>query len=492
METNLVEVSLTIIRASLQPDGSMRWQAVVSDTSPDSTGESTSIPLFQDWIRRSTSGQKLDWLPPPRMPFLGVSHYSDLDGAGEAGITEKMYIDGDKFKASGIFYDTPLGRALFAVVKAEADLVKRGQAIPKPVRISAAWWDIGHSHGAFNFERKSLTDACPMCAKGESANKIYLMGQPDHFASTRVPIHPRTSILTERAMTTRKEDAATIVGEDLAEELEEKSKLVGKSETESPAIVVKAKKPPVEEDEPEAESSEEEAEEEEESPKGKDKKKPPWLKGKASSWEEAKALPEAKSLSRVELMGLVRRNIAEQPEEERLGLIEALMDHMGNELNEIKTAVEDLYFLQPAVEDELLEVETPEREIKMDYLDTFKEAVTEALTGDQPTAQKAEIIQKALNTVALSIKDELETPAGGGDMATALKAALAPITDQIAQLTARMNMQGQPTMVMPMQKSFTVPAVQQQQPLTNQLPTSPITGQPSSLTAIVNRSVGLY
>lgn len=492
--TNLVEVSLTITKASLQPDGSMRWLAVVSDTSPDSTGESTSIPLFQDWIRRATTGQRVDWLPPPRMPFLGISHYPDLDGAGEAGVTEKMYIDGDKFKASGIFYDNPIGRALFAVVKAEADLVRRGEAVPKPVRISAAWWDIGHSHGAFSFLRKSLTDTCPMCAKGGSIDKVYLMGQPDHFASTRVPIHPRTSLaLTERAMTTRKEDAATIVGEELAEELESKSQLVGKSETESPAIVVKAsrdasgrhasEKPKVEEEEMDEETEEEE---DEEKPKGKGKGKPPWLKGKAFTWEDAKGLPEAKSLSRVGLMGLVRRNIAEQPEEERLGLFEALLDDMSNELNEIKTAVEDLYFAQPAVEDELLldEVETPERDVEMDYLDTFTQAVTEALESDQPAAQKAELIQRSLNAVALAIKADLEAPTTGGDMVAAFKAALAPLSDQLAQLNARLNMQGQPTVVMPTQKSFTVPAVQQQ-PVQNQLPVSPITGQPSSITAAV-------
>lgn len=440
---NLVEVSLTIVKANLK-DGVMRWQAVVSDTSPDNLGESTSIPLFQDWIRRATTGQKTDWLPPPRMPFLGVSHYPDLDGAGEAGITEKMYIDGNKFKASGIFYDTPLGHALFNAVRSEVELTQRGEMVSKPIRISAAWWDIGHSHGNFNFERKSLTETCPMCAKGEGANKVYLMGQPDHFASTRVPIHPRTSLaLTERAMTTRKDDAATIIGDELAEELEEKSKLVGKSETESPAIVVKAKKPPVEEEAGEEMDEDTDEKMEEESPKGKKKPKGGsyMVENKAFTWESAKALPEAKSLSRVELMGLVRRNISEQPEAERLGMLEALVDDMSSELNEIKTAVEEMYFAQPAAEDDLLEVDTPERNDDMDYLDTFTQEVTEALESDQPVAQKAETIQKALNTVALKIKGDLETPVteGGGDMIAAFKAALAPLSDQLAQLNARLN-----------------------------------------------------
>jgi hypothetical protein len=487
-KNNLIEVSMVITKASLQPDGSMRWQAVTSDTSPDNTGEATSLALFQDWNERIDKGIRVDWLPPPREPFLGVSHYSDLEGFGEAGLTNQRYIDGSRFRAAGAFRgETPIGPALFEAVKKELDLVRRGEAVDQPIRISAAWWDIEHSHGPFIFTRKSLTDVCPMCSRGEG-NKVYLKGQLDHFAATRVPINPRTSLaLQEKSEmgVTRKQDAATIISEDLAEEMEEKSKLVGKSETESPAIVIKAKKPPVEEEE--AEEGEEMTEEKEEEVEGK--KKPPWLKGKAFTWETAKALPEAKSLSRVELMSLVRRNIAEQPEGERLGLFEALLDDMASELNEIKTAVEELYFTQPAASDDLLEldeVEIPERNTEMEYLEAFSQEVAEALESALPTAQKAETIQKALNTVALAIKSELETPEAGGDMVAAFKAALAPLADGIAQLNARLNMgPQQPTMVMPTQKSIAVPTVAQQQPVQNQLPISPITGQPSSITAAV-------
>jgi hypothetical protein len=488
VKTNLVEISLTITKASLQPDGSMRWQAVTSDTFPDSTGEATSLALFQDWIQRAESGHSLDWLPVPRKPFLGVSHYSDLSGYGEAGITDKMYIDRNVFKAGGPFRgETPIGPALFEAVKSEVELIRRGETVNQPIRISAAWWDIEHSHGPFIFTRKSLTDVCPMCAKGEG-NKVYLKGQLDHFAATRVPINPRTSLaLQEKSEmgTTRKQDAATIIDEELAEELEAKSRLIGKSETESEAIVIKAKKPPFVKEE-----EEEEAEEKPAKKKGKPKAGSFVAEKAAVTWEDAKALPEAKSLSRVDLMGLVRRNIAGQPEEERLGMLEALLDDMDNELTEIKTAVEELYFAQPAVEDEdylYFEGEEDQTPMTTDYLDTFAETVTEALESDQPSAQKAETIQKALNTVALEIKAQLETPANGGDMGQALKAALAPIADQIAQLTARLNMQQQPVFTMPVQKSVTAPAMVQT-PVQNQLPVSPITGQPSSITEAVRRS----
>lgn len=480
---DLVELSMVITKATLQPDGSMRWQAVTSDTTPDNTGESTSLALFQDWIARVENGATVEWLPPPRKPFLGISHYSDLDGYGEAGVTNEMWIQGERFKAGGNFRtETPLGPALFEAVKSDTELARKG-AVEQPIRISAAWWDIAHSHGPFVFERKSLTDVCPMCAKGDTSGKVYLKGQLDHFAATRVPINPRTSlVLTERAMTTRKEDAATIVAEELAEELEEKSRLVGKSEA---GLVVKAgKKPPVEEEE----------EEGEEETDGKKKPKGGSFLDKAAvTWEAAKALPEAATFTRLELMGLVRRNISEQPEEERLGMLEALLEDVGNEVQEIKTAVEELYFGEPAALDDLLfEPETEEDSPMADYLDEFNQAVTETLGSDQPAAQKAQVLQEALNKIALSLKAELETPAGGGDVAQALRAALAPITEQIAQINARLGVpQNQQAVIIPVQKSVTAPTVQTVQP-ENQLPISPITGQQSALTAQIRRSVGIY
>jgi hypothetical protein len=495
-KSNLLQVSMVITKASLQPDGSMRWQAVTSDTSPDNTGEATSLALFQDWIQRAETGVTVDWLPEPRKPFLGVSHYSDLEGFGEAGITKEMWIQGDRFKAGGTFRsETPIGPALFEAVRGEAELARKG-AVDQPIRISAAWWDIEHSHGPFIFTRKSLTDVCPMCAKGEG-NKVYLKGQLDHFAATRVPINPRTSLaLQEKSEmgTTRKQDAATIIDEDLAEELEEKSKLVGKSETEQ-AIVIKAKgKPKMEEEETAEEYEETEEEEaEEEAPKGKKKPKGgSFLSARAYTWAEAKALPVAKSMSRFELVALVRRNAAELPEVERLGALEALIDDVETEMQEIRQQVEELYFSQPAVEDELLfdgeEETTP---MSTDYLEEFADAVRKSRTV-AGTEQKAALMQEALSKVATAMKAELEPKPEPGDMVSAFKAAIGPLADQIAQLNARLNMsQQQPAVVVPVQKSVTVPSVAPVQQPQNQLPISPVTGQPSSITAAV-RNTTIY
>ena len=62
----LVDISLVITKASIQDDGTLRWQATVSDTAPDRTGEQTSIALFQDWIDRIQTGKSVSFLPPPR------------------------------------------------------------------------------------------------------------------------------------------------------------------------------------------------------------------------------------------------------------------------------------------------------------------------------------------------------------------------------------------------------------------------------------------
>jgi transcriptional regulator with XRE-family HTH domain len=232
------DIYLTITKASLQPDGSVRWQAVASDTGKDKAGERTSTDLFQDWIDRVTFKSDISYLPKPKMPFLGVSHYPALEGQGEAGITRRMYTDGDCFKADGIFAaDNPVGGLLLDAVKSELSLIKKGQQIEKPIRISAGWWDIQHYHEDSNylFTRQSLADKCPLCEKGQTTDKIYKAGQLDHFAATRVPMNVRTSLELKsmaKQKITRMEDAESIIGPEAAEELERQARIVGKSDTE--------------------------------------------------------------------------------------------------------------------------------------------------------------------------------------------------------------------------------------------------------------------
>jgi transcriptional regulator with XRE-family HTH domain len=245
------DILLNITKASLQPDGSVRWQAVASDTGKDKADERTSLDLFQDWIDRVTYKADIPYLPAPKMPFLGVSHYPALDGFGEGGITRRMFIDGNVFKADGVFRsDSAVGQRLLDEVKIELALIKKGeQQIEKPIRISAGWWDIEHYHGDSNFlfTRQALTDKCPLCEQGQTSDKIYKAGQLDHFAATRVPMNTRTSLeLKSMAKKiTRREDAESIIGPDLAEEMEKRARMVGKSDTEDgdelhPAMVTRA------------------------------------------------------------------------------------------------------------------------------------------------------------------------------------------------------------------------------------------------------------
>lgn len=496
----LVEVPLVITKADLQPDGSMRWQAVTSDTDPDRTGESTSVQLFQDWIQRVEVGATVLSLPTPRWPFLGISHYPSLDGFGEAGITEVMGVDTYKaqFVAEGVFYpDRPLGKALFEAVKSDPELIQRGE-VENPIRISAAWWDLAHSHGNDIFERKSLADTCPMCEQG-IGNKVYLKGQLDHFAATRVPINPRTSLaLQEKSdMTTRKEDAASIVSEDLAEELEGKSQLVGKSETETtPALVVKADKKGKKMMDEEEMPHEEEMEEEETT----EKKKPPYKK-KAAVVEAlplggattlAEAIPHAAgSQSRLDLFQTVLDNISQAiPKNEQPQAVKAAVAELNEELFQIKAAVGDLWLTEPIVKSEVTEMNPYQK-----YADDIQNVQKSTGTKEE----KATALQGILNQLTQTMKAELEgnTPVpAANEMAAAFKAAVAPLAEQISLLNARLGGQQavmQPgqvvTYTVPQQKSLVAaPNMAANQPA---LPVSPVTGQPSETTAIIRRSVGL-
>ena len=246
-KSNLTEFSLAITRASYDKvSNQMRWRAVASDTDEDSFGDSMSLKLFSKFVERVKSGEQ-----PPEMfrsdfwagglPYLSVSHYPDLNGNGVPGDVEDIYIDGNRLKAVGIFSDTPLGRACFKSVC--DDLYNKEKSdFEDKVRISIAFLDYAHKHksNGNEFERKSLEEICPHCweelIKGEIKGKEFLDGHLIHLAMTRVPVNKRTDMEVERSMTTRKEDASSIIGEELAEELEEQTSLVGKSE----ALIIKS------------------------------------------------------------------------------------------------------------------------------------------------------------------------------------------------------------------------------------------------------------
>lgn len=250
-KADLEEFSLRIERASFdKATNEMRWKAVASDTDEDSYNDNMSLDLFHNFLNRIQANT----LVPENyrsdywsggMPYLSISHYSDLNGSGVPGNIETIYMDGSYLKSKGIFSDTELGRSCFKAVC--DDLYGDGKDREDKVRISIAFLDYKHKHksNGFVFERRRneewTGEICPECLKelvsGESQGKIFLDGHLIHLALTRVPANKRTSMEVERAMTTQREDATSIIGEELTNELDEKEKaLVGKSE----ALVIKS------------------------------------------------------------------------------------------------------------------------------------------------------------------------------------------------------------------------------------------------------------
>ena len=280
-EKSTVEFSMYIERASYTQDAGMKWKATASDVNADKANDEMSIELYNDFIQHIS----LKTQPPEEycsdfwkggLPYISLSHYPDLNGEAVPGMSESVWVDGDRLKAKGSFLDTPLGKACFKAVKLDTS----GPPHPVgPVRISIAFLDYGHVHKSnnFSFIRNSEEDYCEECIREfmnlSYSGKRYIKGHLIHLAMTRVPMNERTDMEVEKSMTTRKEDALSIVeDEELIEPIEEKAKLVGKSE-----LVIKsveeAKHGKEDEKMPMHDEDEEDDEEEEGKKKKKDEKK---------------------------------------------------------------------------------------------------------------------------------------------------------------------------------------------------------------------------
>lgn len=257
-ESELSELSMYVVKATVK-DGEMRIRMTSSDTGKDAYDEAMSVELFDDFIGRIKDGnlipeqlnpdqkltQKYDW--EGGMPYISLSHYrAGSDGQNVPGEIRTIYRDGKVLKATGVLYDTPLGRAVFKSL--QKDLVEKRD---DKIRVSIGFLDLGHSHGGkYDFVRKSLVDKCPLCKEGVR-DKIYKKGCLVHLALTRFPANPRTDVEVEKSMATKREDAESIVeddevvkGLDLRSTVEPEDVLVIKSEdteeksvTETPAPV---------------------------------------------------------------------------------------------------------------------------------------------------------------------------------------------------------------------------------------------------------------
>lgn len=232
----LQEFSMYITKSGT--DGKvMRWSAVNSDTDPDTYTERMSYELYKDFESNIENN-----VPVPEqfksitsrfwkggMPYLSVSHYPDLDGQAVPGEPSIIFIDGDskkaRLKAKGILYDTPLGNSVYRSLQEDKNRNPEDR-----IRISIGFLDLAHRHGDNPlWVRKGLYDVCPECLDGVG-NKVYVKGYLVHLALTRVPVNKRTEMVLEEKseMTkkiTRKQDAASIVGASLADEIDAKHKV---------------------------------------------------------------------------------------------------------------------------------------------------------------------------------------------------------------------------------------------------------------------------
>lgn len=242
----IAELSFTVVKASYDksekdPNRKRRILMVSSDTSPDLYDERMSPELFKDFTDRIAKNDAVpevfksaiceDGVWCGGMPYISIAHFrAGRDGKNVPGTVESVYVDGNVLKSKAFLHDTPLGRSLFDSLCEDLEKFKSGTKDHKPVRVSIGFLDLEHKHEvqgkSIVFTRTALGQKCTLCEDGVGG-KIYTKGYLVHLAATRVPVNQRTEMaLEEKSMdeiNTKRDDAASIVGEDLAKELEQKS-----------------------------------------------------------------------------------------------------------------------------------------------------------------------------------------------------------------------------------------------------------------------------
>lgn len=262
-------------------------------------------------------------------------------------------------------------------------------------------------------------------------------------------------------MVKRVEDAASIVDDELAEELEKRDRLVGKAETkESESLVVKA------DEEPAAEKMEDDEMEE---------------AGPMSFAELEEMIRAGEMMQRAysnwSMFQQVMGNILEHSKpDEMKARIQTALSEFGDRIGQLKAAVEDAYLIEPQ-EDTMAE-ENPTG------IEQAVEMLTDAINGDGDRATRLAKAQEAFNALAEVVKGQIDVVAPPDPNAEINKAILERLDLIASKLAAPQVVQA------PVQKSF-APTGGPVQPQAQQLPVSPMTGQPSKLRAMIERSVGM-
>jgi len=236
------EFSMSIVKSTYtKKDNTMRIRLVASDDGKDWHGERMSVGLFEKFIARIKNMDVPAWLLPyleeksgwsGGMPYMSISHYnSGLEGNNIAGEVEKIYVDGNRLKGVAILKDNDLGRAAFRAINEDLEGVSK---FKDKIRVSIKFADLAHSHDGVDFVRDSLESTCEAC--DNYPVDVYKDGLLIHLALTRKPANPRSSIEVDKMadeILTRKDDAVSIVGDELAEKLE-----VNKSTLPESSIIV--------------------------------------------------------------------------------------------------------------------------------------------------------------------------------------------------------------------------------------------------------------
>lgn len=513
----IVEMSMYITKA-VQVGKAMKWAAVNSDTDPDLYAERMSLELYQSFIEniknRTPVPEKFKSMVASEywqggMPYLSISHYPDLNGQAVPGEPQEVYVDGNKLKAKGVLFDSPLGHSVFRSLKDD-----KLKSPDERIRISIGFIDLSHRHGNGKpFTRESLFDLCPDCLQGVG-DKVYLKGYLVHLALTRVPVNQRTEMVvleekSDMGKKTRKEDAASIVGEVLAEEIETKAKfttqrsdvLIEMSDAEKPSDDVQTvSDPPVEEKSDTGVKSEEPVVEkfEDDQMEAVANEAPSYMEnmpyGGATSMSDAEKYVEAKNemlfvMDAWSVFSNVAWNIFSRDDvKDKKELLTKAVDEFKNLLTAKamlafsqtveKSDAEESHELQPAI-DRLLGV------------------IDNSITLDE--MGRAEIVNPALQELGTAIADFYqkksvanEPPAPDkNDLRDEIKSLIQPLVDSVKSLHEEVGIMKAKSTVQAVETKSRIPAPRTQTISPSLIAKSEPKVKPGSIRDIINKSVGL-
>ena len=472
----LVSFSMAIRSAThdKQKD-TLRWKAVASDTDEDFYHDNMSLELFNDFVNKIG----IQELVPEEFrssfwsggePYLSISHYPDLDGTAIAGVGEKTYVDGNQLKSTGQFSKTPIGLASYHAICKDLYTEPKPET---PIRISIAFLDWGHVHKSneYEFERECIDDICPECImeqiRDEFPGKIFKKGQLIHLALTRIPANERTSLEVEKSMTTRKEDAISIIGEELADEIDEKAKLTQKSMAEdgtSDMLVIKTdedetiEEPSVVEDKAKPKPKKEDDDKDEPEEDEEDEKK----KAKSEVKSEGDPVSKLEVDERLDKLFEIVNGLIDKPKE-----LEP--EHELNTVFSDFRAVFDDIKSQPISSNEKLQQ-------LQEYFNEFADEIIARMKESEPVSEQPQPETEGDDLVqALSL---------------ALESALRPLTEKIDLALAQQSVV-KLTPAIPARRSI-VPTLSMQKDIHKELQQKPkVQSETPKLRDMIRKSVGL-